>query len=166
MPAEYLGYSGFLLIEPPKCTHHTRDHPTATHITPCRYQMPSAHKHIYSHHTRCPHEAHNHSFPHHTGCPQHTTTLTPITPDALSTQPHLLPSHQMPCPHDSHEAHNHSFPHHTRHPPTTTHITPDQYSMHPQLPTSHQIHSAHNHSYLHRPKSLGLTHIPRWACLI
>ena len=108
-----------------RCTQHTT---TAT----LSHQMPSAHNHGYhitpdalsTQPVTLSHQmpsAHNNSNPHHTRCLQHTTTATPITPDAFSIQPQLPPlptcpqhtttatlSHQMPS------AHNHSYPQHTR----------------------------------------------------
>ena len=118
LPAEYLGYSGFLLTEPPKCTHHTRDPPTATHITPDTlstqthlppsHQMPSAHKHT---HTNTPTPI----TP--VALMRHTTIATPITPDTLL---------QLPTLHQISTLSMH---------PKLTHITPDALSTQPQLPT-------------------------------
>ena len=68
-PAKYLGYSGFLLMD--------------SLITPCRHL----------HHAQLQLLPSHHSYPHHTRCPQHTTTATPITPDATSTQPQLPTLH-------------------------------------------------------------------------
>ena len=117
------------------------------------------------------HQRPSYSYPHHTRYPQQTSTPTPIPPDALSTQTHLPPSHQMPLAHKHtyphhtrcpNEVHNHSYPYHTRRPTTTTHITPDQYPQHASTATPHhtrctQYTTTATYILLHRPKSLSQT---------
>ena len=126
LPAEYLGYSGFLLTE-------------LWLSLSARPQLPALYLHVHitpdttTHYNRHPltqlqlppsHQTHNHSYPHHI----RYTTSYPIIPDTQQ---------QLP----SNTRHHYTTPetttHHTRHPPTQS-----------QLPPSHQIPPAHNHSYI------------------
>jgi hypothetical protein len=92
VPAEHLGYSGFLLtrvmviIHIPSAHSHSYLHahnPTIYGYT-SHLQIPSA---CTVHHTRNPPT--QPQLPHHIRYLQHTTTAIPITPHILSTQPQL-----------------------------------------------------------------------------
>ena len=111
LPAEYLGYSGFLLTElwlslstqpqQPTCTHHTRHHYTS-HQTPLHITPDTT-----THHTR--HHYTSHQTPLHitpdTHLHNHSYQITQDTTTHHTRQPQLPTSHQIP------PAHNHSCLH-------------------------------------------------------